>query len=194
MMNTVKELHYGNTRCYCINGTLLVDTDQAGTLSAFFRCAKEKGVEIQALRYLLLTHFHPDHMGIAGELAELGIKIVAFEEQRAFIHASDGIFARDKRVHFTPIKDEEVLFLSCGESREFLSAIGIYGEVIPTPGHSDDSVSLVLDDGTALVGDLYPWHTVPAYNDRTLEASWQKLRALGVQCVKYGHFKEEKLE
>ncbi len=32
---------------------------------------------------------------------------------------------------------------------------GVRGEILKTPGHSDDSVSLVLDSGMVFVGDLH---------------------------------------
>lgn len=35
-----------------------------------------------------------------------------------------------------------------------LSRLGMEGETIPTPVHSDDSVSLILNEGIALTGDL----------------------------------------
>ena len=41
-----------------------------------------------------------------------------------------------------------------GSNRADLYGVGIQGEIIETPGHSDDSVSLVLDSGLAFIGDL----------------------------------------
>lgn len=43
--------------------------------------------------------------------------------------------------------------INCADSRAFLAGIGIDGEIISTPSHSPDSVSLVLDDGDCFVGD-----------------------------------------
>jgi glyoxylase-like metal-dependent hydrolase (beta-lactamase superfamily II) len=37
-----------------------------------------------------------------------------------------------------------------------LERIGIDGEILHTPDHSDESVSLLPDDGAVLVGDLTP--------------------------------------
>ncbi len=189
----ITELKYGNTRCYCMNGRVLVDTDMAGTLPAFFGCAKANGIDLSRLRYLLVTHFHPDHMGIAEDIAELGVKIIAFEEQRDYIHASDKIFLRDRLTSFKPIKESSVTFLPLSESRQLLMSVGIGGEVIHTPGHSDDSISVILDDGTALVGDLPPFRTLPGYDDDTLKDSWNQLLEHGVRIAKFGHFPDELL-
>lgn len=192
-MNELAELKYGGTRTFLVNRRLLVDTDWAGGLSKFFACIGQKGIDLKEIQYLLVTHFHPDHMGFAGELAELGIKIVVFEEQKKFIHASDYIFQKDKKTSFKPIDDSRVIFLSCKDSRDFLEHIGICGEVIHTPGHSDDSVSLILDEGIAIVGDLYAWRNIEAYNDSVLNESWNRIIARHVHTVYYGHDKEERL-
>ena len=70
------ELKYGNTNTYLIKGKekyILFDTDWAGTFERFCQAIKSIGIQIQDIEYLFLSHFHPDHMGIAGQLAELGI-------------------------------------------------------------------------------------------------------------------------
>jgi len=69
----------------------------------------------------------------------------------------------------------------------FLAAIGIDGEVVATPGHSDDSVSLVLDEGAAFTGDLTPLSMAEPHNAAALESSWRRLRQLGVTIVYPGH-------
>ncbi|MFN8418983.1 MAG: hypothetical protein U0528_07035 [Anaerolineae bacterium] len=44
--------------------------------------------------------------------------------------------------------------ITLDNSRAFLSSIGIAGAIISTPGHSDDGIALILDDGAAFTGDL----------------------------------------
>jgi glyoxylase-like metal-dependent hydrolase (beta-lactamase superfamily II) len=65
------KLKYGNTNTYFVNG-LLIDTDYAGTLPAFYRAIKEKGIAVTDIKYILATHYHPDHIGLVSELIKTG--------------------------------------------------------------------------------------------------------------------------
>ncbi len=187
-------LKYGNTKTYYISGGsrgLLVDTDWAGMLPMFYKEMKSKGVAFEEIRYLLITHYHPDHMGLVGELMELGIRLVVVDLQQEYVHFADGIFVKDKRQKFIPINLENAIIISCRESRAFLKELGISGEIIHTPGHSEDSVSLILDEGIAIVGDLYPLDSVPAYNNEVLTNSWNELLSHNLKTVYYGHARED---
>ena len=55
----ITKLKYGNTNTYFIDG-LLIDTDYAGTLPAFFREIKKNGIAVSDIKYILATHYHPD--------------------------------------------------------------------------------------------------------------------------------------
>lgn len=195
-MNGIRELKYGNTNCYVIcgsRGSVLFDTDWAGTYFKFRRALKGAGVPLRSLSYLLISHYHPDHMGIAQEISSAGVPLLVMDVQKAYLHAADPVFAKEQPVRFCPILDSEVITISCGQSRDLLAAVGIDGEVMYTPGHSDDSVSLVLDDGAAFVGDLCPLFTVPAYGDRTLENSWNQLLRRGTDRIFYGHANPQRI-
>lgn len=190
----VQLLKYGNTNTYYIsNGHvgILVDTDWAWTLPAFYKAIKSKGIKIENIKYLIITHYHPDHMGLAGELVELGIKLMVIDVQCDFIHSSDSIFQREEHCIYKPISDDKISVISCKESRDFLEKSGISGEIIYTPGHSDDSISIILDEGIAIVGDLDPIDNVPAYNENSLlRNSWNKLLSHNLKVVFYGHANE----
>ena len=54
------------------------------------------------------------------------------------------------------ITQNDNLILKFKESRKFLANLEMNGEIISTPGHSDDSVTLILDEGFAFTGDLHP--------------------------------------
>lgn len=88
----IHELHYDNTNTYLIYGTkglLLFDTGWAGTFTKLCKALGEKGMKLQDIDYLVISHFHPDHMGLAGELAGHGITVVVLESQKAYVHTSD---------------------------------------------------------------------------------------------------------
>lgn len=184
----LRELMYGNTRTYLIKGskgTLLVDTDWAGTLPQFFKAIKALSVQVEDISYLLITHYHPDHMVLAQDLMDLGIQLVVMDVQKDFIHQSDYIFGKEGNRDFKPIDDEAVYLLSCANSRSFLADLGIAGEIIHTPGHSEDSVSLVLDSGEAIVGDLYPLEQVLLYDNPLLTKTWNILLSRKLKMVYY---------
>ena len=134
---------------------MLVDTDYAGTIHAFYKALKMNGLRMKDIGYVMATHFHPDHSGLIGELMDQGVKLLLIDVQRDFVHFSDSIFAREKLDH-KPIDEKHATVITCDEkhatvitceqSRAFLAQIGIFGEVIRTPSHSDDSVSLILDE------------------------------------------------
>ncbi|AXQ77894.1 MBL fold metallo-hydrolase [Streptococcus chenjunshii] len=186
----IQELLYGRTRTYLIEGkrkNILIDTDWPGTLPQFFKAIKRAGVTVDTIAYLLITHYHPDHMGLTQDLVDLGIQLVVMDVQMDFIHQSDSIFTKGDYRDFKAIKEEECLFLPCAQSRSFLSDLGISGEIVHTPGHSEDSVSLVLDSGQAVVGDLYPLKQTVLYDNPVLTATWNDLLRRQLTTVYYAH-------
>ena len=179
-------LKYGNTNTYFVNG-LLIDTDYAGTVRVFYRALKENGLRMEDIKYVLATHYHPDHMGLIGELTGQGVKLLLCDLQKPYVHFSDKIFGKD-RVAFVPVDEEAAEVISCEESRTFLAGIGINGEMISVPSHSPDSIALVLDDGDCFAGDLEPFEYIEAYGrGSALERDWNRLLALHPSRVFFAH-------
>ena len=191
------KLRYGNTNTFYIPGSdsgLLIDTDWAGTLPQFFKAIKAAGIEMKAITTLLVTHYHPDHMGLAGELQRLGVKLLVVDVQRLFVHASDEIFARDKHLSYRAVDESAATVISCAESRDVLKGLGIDGEILHTPSHSEDSVSLALDDGSCLVGDLEPLAYLAGYEENpALKSDWEQLMRRRPKRILYAHANEQKL-
>ena len=190
-MNII-ELHYSNTNTYLIKGSkgyLLFDTGWAGTFPAFCKSLGEAGVKLSDIKMVLISHYHPDHMGIAGEIAGKGPVLLACDIQKAFLHSSDHIFEKENRKDYVPIDDDRVRIISLNESRNVLGEIGIDGEIIATPGHSDDSISLLLDSGELFVGDLNPLYELELHKGTEIGISWDRLLAYKPKTVYYGHAK-----
>lgn len=71
---------YDSTNYYLLEtnaGKLLVDSGWPGTLPKFLAVLKRKDVSPDEIRYLLVTHFHPDHSGLTQELKSLGAATTA---------------------------------------------------------------------------------------------------------------------
>ena len=190
-------LRYGNTNTFFLagdRGGLLVDTDYAGTLPRFFRAVKEAGIGVRDIAYVMATHYHPDHAGLIGELQKLGVTLLLADVQRESVHFADGIFLREARAGYEPVREDEAKVIRCAESRDFLKKLGIGGEIIHTPSHSADSVSLVLDDGSCVVGDLEPMQYLAAYDSNpALKSDWDRILSYRPKKIFYAHANETEI-
>lgn len=191
----IHKLKYGNTNTFFVRGergNLLVDTDYAGTLPAFYRAIKEHSIKICDISYVLATHYHPDHIGLISSLMKQGVKLILLDTQISHIHFADEIFRRDKRLEYEPVNIDNSIILSCKESRGFLENMGIRGEIISVPSHSEDSIALILDNGICFVGDLEPVEFLEAYDDNIrLKKDWQLVMSYNPEIIYYAHANEK---
>lgn len=163
---------------------LAFDVGWPGTLHEYGRRLRPTGRRVQDIAGLIVSHFHPDHAGLAQELKDQGVRLLLFDFQPPFIEAMERII--EKSMKYRRIIRNDNLVLTIAESRRFLKTLGLDGEVVPTPGHTDDSVSLLLDTGDVFTGDLQP-ETRLMDTDLTSLDSWARLRARGARRVHPGH-------
>jgi len=186
-MNIVN-VGYDSTNYYVLGAAsnrMLIDVGWPGTLPKLLAMLKRKDISLQDIRYLLVTHYHPDHAGLAQELKASRIQLIVLEQQ---LPAIPILKTYMKPVnHYVEITLHDNLAMTVSESRAFLKRIGIAGEIVHTPGHSDDSVSLVLDEGVAFTGDLPPPTFVDPSAMGTVQHSWDALRLLQVRAIYPGH-------
>ena len=186
----IRTLRYGNTYTFLVTGSagsLLLDTDYAGSMPGFYRTLKAYGIRLNQISCVLATHYHPDHCGLIGQLQEQGVQLLLMDSQVEAVHAPDYIFLREKR-EYIPVDPTKALILSADGSRPFLNGLGIEGEIIRTPSHSADSVSLILDDGNCFVGDLEPPEYMEAYTDHApLAEDWKRISIRHPRIIHYAH-------
>lgn len=187
----ITKIRYGNTSTFLIRGTkanILVDTDYAGTLPAFYKAIKDLGIKVSDIGYVLATHYHPDHIGLVSELMDQDVKLVVMESQTAFIHYSDTIFAREPHLNYKPIDDSKALILKFAEAPSFLDSLGINGRIGKTYSHSEDSIYVSLADGTFILGDLEPLEYLEAYKDnQLLKSDWDNILRQDPKLLLYAH-------
>jgi endoribonuclease LACTB2 len=185
---TIVNVGYRSTNFWVVSAgknRLIVDLGWPGRAAALFANLDRMGVPLAEIRYGLATHYHIDHAGAAQDLKLRGVPLLVLEEQ---VHAIPLMKQWAKPAdNYTEITTHDNVVISTGESREFLKRIGIDGEIIHTPGHSDDSVSLVLDIGCAFTGDLTMEVMVSKEDPEVVARSWQLLRDRGVTTIYAGH-------
>lgn len=186
-MNIVN-VGYASTNYYVIGSgasRLLVDVGWPGTSGNLLANFKRKGIAVAEIRYLLATHYHPDHAGLVQEMKNMGMRLMIVEGQRPAIPQLKQWMKPEMGYLDIDLRDNAELRLA--ESRGFLAKLGISGEIVATPGHSDDSVTLVLDSGDAFTGDLQSESRADEADFATVHASWEKLRAMNVRTIHPGH-------
>ncbi len=159
----------------CQGGYLQVDTGYENDYPIYRRHLFEAGIDVEAIRYLVLTHHHDDHAGFLNELARDAKTIIIAHEQakallksgendrtrgggyaNSFIKLVAGIKMRfDPRwtLTFPPFTLREKDILLAGDDNQVLRRLGLAGKVLYTPGHCIDHIAIVLDSGEAFCGD-----------------------------------------
>lgn len=200
----------GICNCFLLRGerTILVDGGAMGGLPAFKRKLKELHIEPGEIELILLTHGHWDHITCLDDIQRMtGAKIAIHEKDRFMVETGEppfpnGVNGYGKAMsalakgilhpHLPKLKVDTVI----PDAGMSLRAFGIPGEVIYTPGHSMGHVSIVLDTGDALVGDmamndwylrLSPGLPILADDIRLVVESWKKILPLGIKRVYPAH-------
>jgi endoribonuclease LACTB2 len=185
---TIVNVGYRSTNFWVVSAgrsRLLVDLGYPGTMGTLRANLARMDVPLNEIRYGLATHYHLDHAGLAQDLKQAGVPLLVMDVQLAAIpllkrsmKPSDG---------YVDITMHDNVTISFAESRGVLAAIGIAGEIVHTPGHSEDSVSLLLDDGSAFPGDLTPPGLAREEDVPVVTASWRLLQERGATHIYPGH-------
>ena len=164
---------------------LLVDLGYPGTMGKMRARLKQMDIPLNEIRYAMATHYHIDHAGLGQELKEAGVRLLVLENQIPAIPLMKQF--TKPHDHYVEITLEGNLVITPGESRELLHQAGIPGEILVTPGHSDDSVSLLLEGGAAFTGDLPPLEGAWGESGEVVKASWRRLWEHGARMVYPAH-------
>ena len=217
--HSVHRVKLGWTQCYllnCTGGYLLIDTDYPRYYRRFARKLGNLGIAMSDIKYLLLTHHHDDHAGFAAELVRsTGCQVIA--HRHAVLPLSQGrsegtdnpvnwrcratlalYTLRHTEYTFPPLLLTERDLVVEGNDESILQGIGIDGVILHTPGHTRDSISVLLSDGSAFVGDaamnFLRWtgmghRPIVVENIGIVYESWQKLRDRGARVIYPSHGK-----
>ncbi len=211
----------------CDGGYLLVEAGSKKKFPQFLRELEIKGIDPGEIRYLFITHHHEDHAGFAALLRDIsGCSIIVHKEavkpleqgkcavtgggivNWRVVFSGFGFYVLSKgvRMLFPPLKLGDADFIVENDDNELLRSLGVPGKVLCTPGHSPDSISLLLDNGSCFCGDaafnLMHWlgtrYCMPLVTDMESNyRSWRKMIREGAPKVYPSHgnpIPKEKLE
>jgi ribonuclease/clavin/mitogillin len=186
---TIANVGYRSTNYWVIgNGSarLLFDLGWPGTLGILLANLRRMDIPLRDIRMGVASHYHMDHAGLAQELREAGMRLLVLETQPEAIPEMKRFMK--PRDHYVEIVAGDILPVRFGETRALLAELGIGGEILATPGHSEDSVSLLLDDGSAFTGDLPPEELAETGAEPAkVGSSWRLLRRHGARTVYPAH-------
>ncbi|MCB0184820.1 MAG: MBL fold metallo-hydrolase [Caldilineaceae bacterium] len=185
---TIVNVGYRSTNYWVISAgraRLLVDLGWPGHMGMMAANLQRMDVPLSEIRYALATHYHIDHAGHAQELKQAGVPLLVIDLQQAAIPLMKTWTSPQD--NYTDITLYDNVVISTAESRALLQQIGIDGEILHTPGHSDDSVSLLLDDGSVFTGDLTHPSFISVEDPDKVMASWRLLRDRGAKHVYPAH-------
>jgi glyoxylase-like metal-dependent hydrolase (beta-lactamase superfamily II) len=158
------------------------------------------------IQLIVLTHTHYDHCGSLKALKDItGAKILVHEAEVGCleqgycefpkgtmwfskIFSSVGRALAKKLGEYAPVSPDITI-----SERFALNGYGIDGYILPTPGHTAGSISVVIEDRHAIVGDtlfnIFKHSVFPPYADdqEALLKSWGELLAIGCEYFYPGH-------
>ncbi|MBM3907648.1 MAG: MBL fold metallo-hydrolase [Gemmatimonadetes bacterium] len=164
---------------------LLIDLGWPGMFSALTANLDRMDIPLREITHGVATHYHMDHAGAAQDLKNTGMQLIVAAEQVAAVPLMAQHMKPTDR--YTPIADDGNLVVPCAQSRALLRDLGFDGEFVHTPGHSTDSITVLLDSGEAFTGDLTWPNFATEEAMAEVVASWSRLRERGARTVHAGH-------
>lgn len=157
---------------------------------------------INSIDYLILTHSHFDHAANANRIKKrYNAYIIVQKDEADYLSNGDNILPRGTTIFtrlilnilgkrlFSRFKYEPCKYDLLVDYYLDLKDLGFNGYLMHTPGHTIGSMSLIVDDEVAIVGDsmfgVFNWSVFPPYaeDSEQMIKSWGKL--LETNCSKF---------
>lgn len=167
-MTEVIQFTLGMSNAFILRGekTILVDAGSELSKEALKLKLDELGIAPEEISLIILSHAHVDHyVNLANAKALTGAPLMCHENAAEILRTAGRpvMYPRnalgrqiwaDTQEHdpvpeVVPVEPDILL---CSEIS--LKPFGVDGKIIFTPGHSDCSLTILLDDGSAIVADV----------------------------------------
>lgn len=214
-------------------GYLLIDCGSASDQRIFLSHLKRLGLKVSNIHYLFLTHHHNDHCGLLPFLVKENTNMKVIMSKKCSEYLKTGTHCQHDQERYanpllafvlkkyfmfqgytenfvpyflreTDIIIEHDLDLNPDNEHNFPD-IGVKARILQTPGHTEDSISLVIDQ-VAFVGDAArnllnftgaPYLPLILFDLSQCHQSWNKLIDSRVKMIYPAHgkkFRAEKLQ
>lgn len=212
MTSTFHTLRLGTCNVYLIRGTsgfVLIDAGNRRKAPLFKKRLKTLKIHPHEIQTLIITHVHFDHVGSCRAIKSLtGAKVMVHQAERHLLEEGtvvippgtspphrllgklgDRYFRNLFRFPAANVETEIT-------GKTSLKPYGIDGFILPTPGHTKGSISVVLNEGKAFVGDLATnflplgiGNYLPPYGEDIprILSSWETLLKTGVKVFYPAH-------
>lgn len=206
----------GFTNAFLISATdgyLLIDTGYTDDYEEFLAALNEENIDIKEITHIFLTHHHDDHVGFAAQLSkESNARIIAHSEGvsrlkygrndasletlNACVSTLVSAFRFFHNDEYSPLELTDRDILITQDDSSILEKMGIPGKIITTPGHTKESISIVLNNGYAFVGDaamdllnicMCEHRPIFVENRKKVYTSWRKLKLSGATRILPAH-------
>ncbi|MFW6020426.1 MAG: MBL fold metallo-hydrolase [Bacteroidales bacterium] len=197
----------GQTNSYLVNtqnGYILVDTGTANQSNKIEKALKKLGAGLESIKLIIITHAHYDHTGSLKDLREKsGASVLAHEKEEELLKAGKTDFPAGTiiftkllsslgnsliQMKFKPVKPDITI-----SQNYSLEDYGIQGEVIHTPGHTEGSISVFINNEHLICGDTFfnilPGSVYPLFadNQKQLLQTWEMIEKLNIKTFYPGH-------
>jgi len=206
----IHTISFGFVNIFLLKGekNILIDAGIPGQKDRFLKQLTAYEIKPETIDLMLFTHGHMDHIGLAKEIVELsGAQTAIHHLEKDWVESGKPPFPPGAtpwgkflasfvrlapEMKISPTKVD----IAINDAGFSLDEYGIPGQVIHTPGHTMGSVSILLENGDTLVGDLAmsakilrltPGIPIFAEEVNLIKPSWKKLLDLGAKKIYPAH-------
>jgi len=193
-------------------GLIVIDTGYQSGFKHFSRKLSEFGFSFSDIAYIFITHIHDDHVGFLKDLldfveAPIILHSEAIERMKEGKHRFIGgsstklalLFCRamvlaGKGKHEFPPIDLSNRVIIANSNPEYFYSMGLPAEIIMLPGHTADSIGLLLERDKLFCGDA-AMNNFPSTarqiiwieNLENYQQSWDVMINSGAKTIYPGH-------
>jgi hydroxyacylglutathione hydrolase len=183
---------------------ILIDT---GAAFMWRRLVKRlEQLNIKHIDYLILTHTHFDHAANSARIKEkYNPQIIVHKDEASYLESGENVLIKGTNL-FTRVivgllakrflsaaRFEPCRYDFLVDSVYDLNEIEFNAFIMHTPGHTSGSVSIIIDNEVAIVGDamfgIFKWSVFPPYaaDINQMINSWGRLLETNCQVFLPGH-------